>query len=149
MAEFQTSVTLNIAPERLFDFLIQPDNAVELAPPGTTLEIVNAPEMLVLGARVEFDITGFGPKQRFVHEVIVCEPPQRIAEKQIVGIFEQFIHEAELTSDGNGGVVLLDRIVFEPPSGLAGFLLTENRIQRMLEDGYNHRHLVLQQRFPG
>lgn len=147
MAVYETSVRLATTAEQLFDFLSRPDHAVDLAPPGTTVKLLSAPDVLDVGRRVEFDVSGYGPTHRFVHEVTAFERPSRISVKQVRGPFKAFLHDAVLQSDGNGGVELVDRIEFQPPGGLAGFLLTEARIRRMFEEGYEHRHAELREMF--
>jgi ligand-binding SRPBCC domain-containing protein len=140
MAEFVTQVELATTLERLFDYLIRPANMVELAPPGTSVRLIDAPELLVAGCHIEFDISGLGPTQRFVHEIVECARPERIVERQLKGPFRSFHHEAELKVAEADSVLLIDRIRFEPPGGLVGMLLTEDRIRRFLETGYAHRH---------
>ena len=140
MAEFETRLELATTVEDLFDYLIRPANMVELAPPGTSIRLINAPEILETGCHVEFDVTGLGPTQRFLHEIVECERPGRIVERQLQGPFRSFHHEAELTRVEADSVLLIDRIRFDPPGGLVGLLLTEDRIRRFLETGYAHRH---------
>ena len=147
MALFETQTELSTTLEALFDFLIRPENIVELAPPGTSIALIDAPDVLTAGCEIEFDVFGIGPTQRFIHEIVECERPLRIVERQLEGPFKSFHHEAELKPAGNGTVLLFDRIVFEPPGGLIGLLLTEARILGHLETGYAHRHTELRQIF--
>lgn len=146
MASFETNILLPTQPETLFDYLRRPQNAVEMAPPGTSVEIVNAPDVIEVGSRIEFDISGIGPKQRLIHEIITCDHPELIVEQQVRGPFTAFRHETELRLSGDH-VDLIDRVEFQPPGGLVGYLLTESRILQFLESGYEHRHLVLQKLF--
>lgn len=148
MPSFESAVTLPTETEALFEFLIRPQNVVQLAPPGTTLEFLEAPEIIEIGCRLEFEISGLGPTQRFLHEIVECTRPTRITERQVRGPFEAFEHATDLQL-ADGGVQLVDRIEFEPPGGLAGFLLTEERLQRLLTDGYAHRHAELRRLFGG
>lgn len=144
MAVFETHLTLQTTPEQLFDFLARPEHAVELAPPGTSLELLSAPDVLQTGSRIEFDVHGYGPVHRIVEEITELQRPEKITAAQIRGPFKTFVHQTLLKPAGNGQVELTDRIEFEPPGGLLGFLLTEDRIRRMLEEGYQHRHEELQ-----
>lgn len=147
MALFETQVELAATLEELFDYLIRPANMVELAPPGTSVRLIDAPEILEAGCQIEFDVSGLGPTQRFLHEIVECARPERIVERQIKGPFRSFHHEAELTVVNSESVLLIDRIRFEPPGGLVGLLLTETRIRRFLETGYAHRHAEMRQAF--
>jgi len=143
MALFERSVTLSTTAEELFELLVRPANAVDLTPPGTTMTLVLAPEIVEVGSRIEFDLDGMGPTQRMVHVITECIHPSKITTKQDRGPFESFLHEAILQSHGTSEVELIDRIAFEPPGGLMGFLLTESRIAEMLQEGYAYRHAEL------
>lgn len=149
MAVFETRLQLPTSAERLFEFLSRPDHAVDLAPPGTSVEIVSAPDVLDVGAQIAFDLSGMGPTQRFVHEVTVFERHTQISVKQVRGPFKAFVHDATLQMHEAERVELVDRIEFAPPGGLAGLLLTEARIYRMFEEGYEHRHAELREKFGG
>ncbi len=58
-----------------------------------------------------------------------------------------WIHDHLFEATPEGGVRVIDRIEFEPPSGLAGLLVTEDRIRSSLEDGFDHRYLQLETLF--
>jgi hypothetical protein len=44
-------------------------------------------------------------------------------------------------------VTLINRIEFEPPGGLLGFLVTEDKILETLDDGFDFRRTALQAHF--
>ena len=142
MPSFESAATLSAELDSLFEFLIRPLNAVKLIPPGTTLEFLDAPEVIEAGSQLTFEISGIGPTQKFLHEVVECVRPERIFERQLEGPFATFERTTHLESVV-GGVRIVDTIEFEPPGGLAGFLLTEERILRLLADSYAHRHAEL------
>lgn len=148
MAVFETTVQLAATAEEVFDFLAQPKNVELLAPPGTEVTIIDAPEIVAVGSFVEFEVAGLGPKQRMVHEITAVERPHRIVEQQYEGPFGSFEHTTEL-QDTDGTLALTDRITFDPPTGLMGFLITEKRIRSMLAEGYAFRQAELQRRFGG
>ena len=43
----------------------------------------------------------------------------------------------------DGGVRMIDRVIFEPPGGMLGFLVKESTILDGLEDGFIHREQEL------
>lgn len=143
MASFETVLTLNCAGEMVFDFLIQPANVLKILPPEAGVNYLDVPERLELGSRLEFELTGIGPVQRVIHEVIEFRHPQRFTEKQVKGPLKRFEHQHIVESADNGKIRIIDRIEFEPPGGLAGFLITETRILDSLEEGFDHRHREL------
>ena len=44
-------------------------------------------------------------------------------------------------------MTLINRIEFEPPAGLLGFIVTSDSILKALEDGFDYRRDVLQKKF--
>ncbi len=143
MAEYETSVMIATTPERLFDFLIRPTNLLKISPPETKLKFLSAPEEFATGCRFEFQISAIGPVQRITHEITHLNRPLGFTERQVSGPLKHFRHEHILESNGDTHVRLINRIEFEPPGGLAGFLITESWIRDSLEAGFEHRHREL------
>ena len=139
MAELETSLAMNCSPEAAFEFLVRPKNLLKIIPTDLGFSFLEVPEQLELGSRIEFQITGYGPVQRFLHEVISLEHPTGFTEHQVTGPLKRFVHEHVVESNGSGEVWVIDRVEFEPPGGLAGFLLTEKRVRESLETGLWHR----------
>jgi ligand-binding SRPBCC domain-containing protein len=143
MANFEATVTLNCPQEIVFDFLIRPAKVYEILHPDSGIRYVNVPELLELGSRIEFQIEGFGPVQHIVHEVVEFESPRRFVESQVTGPLGRWLHEHLVEPDAAGGILVVDRIEFEPPGGLAGFLVTADKILDSLQTGFDHRHQEL------
>lgn len=144
MPVFETSVTLDCPRERAFEFLLRPANIVRISPPELGLAFTSAPEIVELGSRIEFKIQGFGQVQTLVHEITRLVHPEQITETQVRGLFSRWVHEHIFGTNTSGQVVVTDRIEFEPPGGLLGFLVTAGRILDQLEEGFEHRHAQLQ-----
>lgn len=143
MARFESSVTVEVSPEKVFEFLARPANIRNVLPPDAGLVLVEAPDVLELGSRLEFELRGFGPVQRIVHEIVEFESPYRFTENQVHGPLKQFVHE-HLVEPSDGRLALvIDRIEFEPPGGVAGFLITEDWIRGSLESSFDHRRREL------
>jgi ligand-binding SRPBCC domain-containing protein len=140
MPRFEATITIARPAEPVFDFLMRPANAVAVTPPETQLTLLEAPEVLHQGCRIAFEIKAYGQTQRFVHEVVELEPPRRFLEVQREGLFKEFRHEHVVEPEAPGQVILIDRVDFEPPGGLLGFLLTEQRVRDMLATSFEHRH---------
>lgn len=149
MAQFETSVTLPLTCAQLFDFLIRPTNILQIAPPEAALKFIEAPDVLELGSRIEFEVTAVGPAQRLVHEITDFDAVAAFTESQVSGPLKLFRHEHIFEAGPNGNVRMIDRIEFEPPGGLAGFLITEQWLEKNLATGFEHRHRELQRLFPG
>ena len=142
MPVFEASVALSCARDLVFEFLVRPANLTQILPPDSGMRFISVPERMELGSRIEFQLEGFGPVQRILHEVTEFDEPRRFVETQVKGPLPSWRHEHLLESDGPAALVI-DRVEFEPPGGLLGFIVTEEKIAEMLQAGFAHRHAAL------
>lgn len=145
MPLFETTLSLPASREQLFDFLIRPNNLLQLAPPDIELQFINPPEILQLGSRLKFQVSTLGTTQQIEHEITQFAHPNSFTEIQIDGPLTTYRHEHLLETDPDGQLRIIDRIEFEPPSGLAGFVINEKWIRNSLETGFEHRHRKLKE----
>lgn len=143
MPQFETSTFLRCEIDRLFDFLTRPHRVLEILPEDSGVTYTSVPEKLAMGSQVEFDLRGFGPVQKVIHEVVEYVAPTRFVEAQKQGPLPHWRHEHVLEAVDGAQVKLIDRIDFAPPGGLAGLLVTEARIRKSLEKGFAHRYARL------
>ncbi|MCA9014987.1 MAG: hypothetical protein KDA77_06600, partial [Planctomycetaceae bacterium] len=148
MATFETSVQLSTTPEAIFEFLIDTKNILKISPPDTGLVFTNKPDKLSLGSILEFQIQGFGKVQEGTHEIIAFESPEFFTEKQISGPLKSYTHEHRIVPSGENLITVIDRLEFEPPGGLLGFLITESKLLDLFDEGFFHRHNALKALFP-
>ena len=146
MALFETRVELACSPETVFEFLVQPANIRLISPPQIMLVFDSAPERLSQGARMDFRVQAYGVIRSASHEIIHWEEPLRFVERQVTGPLGAWEHE-HLFEVSPGGVIVVDRIEFSPPSGMLGLLVNERKIRETLEEGFGHRHTLLEKRF--
>jgi len=139
MASYRAEVVLAAPPDEVFDFLVRPENVIRVTAPGSGLKTVSAPEIFEQGSRIELELTGFGPPQRFLYEVTEFDRPTRFTETLVKGPLSSFRHEHifETTSEGTR---VLDIVEFKPPGGMLGFLVTEDRIRQGLVHGLRFRY---------
>jgi ligand-binding SRPBCC domain-containing protein len=147
MALFESKIEVNTDPGTLFDYIIRPDNIVNLAPSPPTLKFLDAPEKFSHNIQFEFQILGIGPLSNIVYEIIHFEEPSKFIEKQIDGPLESFVQEHHLEVLDNGRTLLYEKIEFEPPGGIIGFMMTEDRIRESLTEGYEYREYMLSRVF--
>lgn len=140
MPQFETRISIPKTREEVFDFLIRTANLVELIPADSGMRVISAPEIIQMGSRLEFQANAFGQSLNMVHEVTEVTAPARIIEVQLKGLFKKWVHEHLVEEDSPGRVVAVDRIEFEPPGGMLGFLVTPRRIIDQLESLFAHRH---------
>lgn len=149
MPVFETSLTLKCSPQEAFDYLAVPVNHEKLSPPEIGLKFINPAPRLELGMKFDFKVQAYGTVQTMQHEVITFEPHQRFVEVQLRGPLKSFWHEHRFEAQGENQVTIHDRIEFEPPGGMLGFLVTADKIAESLEDGFYHRHRELRKIFGG
>lgn len=143
MALFESSVAVATPKETAWDFLVRPANLALITPPDVGLHLVEAPEVLELGSKLVFKVQMSGQVQQFQHEITAFEAQSQLSEKMVQGLFGKWVHDHTLLTNANDETVIVDRIEFEPPSGLLGFLVTKKLILKYLEQGFDHRRAQL------
>jgi ligand-binding SRPBCC domain-containing protein len=143
MPSYESRMSLPGSAESVFDFLIRPANLARISPPEVQMAIVEAPEVLSLGSRLVFKIHVYGQVQQFEHEIVEFSPPRLLREKAIVTPMKSWSQEYTLEPGDHGEVILCNRIEFEPPGGLLGFIVTPDLIISNLKDQHEHRHKAL------
>jgi ligand-binding SRPBCC domain-containing protein len=143
MPSLEASISIRCPAEKVFDFLAKTENLTKIIPDELKLRVVSAPSELALGARMEFQILAFGPPQNVVYEITEFFRPDRFTETQVKGLLPRYLHEHVFLSQADGTVLVTDRIEFEPPGGLMGFMLTADRLRTTLNQGLVHRHSAL------
>jgi ligand-binding SRPBCC domain-containing protein len=143
MPQFETRITIPKTREEVFDFLIRTKNLLEMIPPDSGMTVISAPEIIEQGSRLEFQANAFGQSLNMVHEVTELVAPSRITEVQLKGLFKKWVHVHLVEEEGPDRVTAIDRIEFEPPGGMLGFIVTPRRIVDQLESLFAHRHLQM------
>lgn len=147
MATFEISVQLASPVREVFEFFLNPHNRSLVSPPGVGLKIVESPNPLALGDKLEFKVQGMGMVQHMIHEIVQLEADALMAERQIKGPLKSFSHRHRFVSNGPGLMTLEDVLEFEPPGGILGLLATEDKILDNFEDGFFYRNAELVKRF--
>jgi len=148
MPHFEATTTVRRPLTEVFDFLSRPANLIELTPPEFNVRLVEGPERLHLGARVVLHARRWGFTQPLVSEVTAFEPDRLIVDEQREGPFPKWVH-THLFETLPEGTRLSDRIDFETPGGMLGFLLTPESIASELQDLAAYRERRLQELLEG
>ena len=146
MAFFEASVELDCSQDEIFKFLTSTSNIEEISPPEIGLQFVNTAEVLKLGERLEFQVVHFGQIQKIIHEITRFEPSELFVESLVEGPLPKWEYTHRFEKNGMG-VVVIDEIEFEPPGGLIGLLISEQKLLDNLEDGFDHRYRCLEKHF--
>ncbi len=145
MPLFESSSRFASPRETVFEFLTVSSHALKLIPDESPIRVVSLPERIVLGSRAEFELNGFGLRQRIVHEVTEFNAPARFVERQLEGPLPLWIHEYVFSDAPGGETLVVDRVEFQPPPGMAGLFLTEARLRQFFQQGFEHRARRLQE----
>ena len=143
MASFESKVSIACPATAAWDFLIRPVNVLKISPPEMGLSLVDPPEVLVPGCELLVRVQAYGQTQDLLHRFDDFSPHQRFLEEQVKGPMRRFVHEHVFEAVGDGEVTVIDRIEFDPPGGMLGFLLTESRIKSSLVGLFEHRGSAL------
>lgn len=133
MPVFENSLELPCSAESLFDFFLQPANLLKISPPDLNVTLLEAPERLALGSRITIVGRRWGLSQKMTTEVVAFELARVLTDEQRDGPFRRFRHERSF-SPSAAGVMLTERIEFEPPGGLMGLMLTASKVKQSLEE---------------
>jgi ligand-binding SRPBCC domain-containing protein len=147
MESFEARVELPCSVEEVFDLVARPEGIKKISPPEMGLYFMNSPVRYALGTKVEFKVQAMGLVREIVHQVTAFTEPQSFTEEQVSGPFRHWVHEHFFEAREGGGSVVIDRIQFLPPGGVAGMIMTAARILDNLEDGFDYRHEQLERHF--
>lgn len=148
MPVFESRTDLCISQEQLFDYLVRPANLQAIAPPEMQFVFVQPPEVISLGSRLTCKAQTYGMIQQLTYEIIDLQSPISFREKMVEGPLRLWIHDYIIEpSATNDQVTLVNRIEFEPPPGLLGFIVTADKIHEALDDGFDYRRDLLQKQF--
>jgi ligand-binding SRPBCC domain-containing protein len=148
MPVFESRTELNATAEQAFDFLIRPANLQAIAPPEMQFVFVSPPETIGLGSRLTCKAQAYGIIQQLTYEIVDLNAPHRFREKMVEGPLKLWVHDYIVEPGASSGIVtVVNRIEFEPPGGLLGFIVTADKILDALEDGFDYRRQAMQARF--
>lgn len=134
MAIFEHETILPCSPEGLFQFLIQPVNVMKVSHPDLGIKFLSPPDVLSHGVELEFQIVSFGQVHSLKHKIVEFESPRLVVEEQLEGPMKSWRH-LHIYESHESGCLKIDKVEFDPPGGMIGFFLTEDKIVDQLEDG--------------
>jgi ligand-binding SRPBCC domain-containing protein len=130
----------------LFAFFSRPKNLVQLAPADLNLELLTAPEIMAVGSRLTWKGKRYGMSQQIVQEVASFDLDKLIIVEQKEGPFARWVHAHQFAPSGVG-TLIVEKIDFEPPGGMLGFLITADGIRKDLEKLFAFRQKKLAELF--
>lgn len=129
------TVTIEIARPLadMFDFFTRPKNLVQFTPPDYNLELVTGPEVLAQGERLVWQGRRWGITQKLIQEVATFDVEKLIIVEQKQGPFKRWI-QAHHFEPADAGTRIIEKIEFDPPGGMLGFLVNANSIRKELDN---------------
>ena len=148
MPIFESRTELVASVQQVFEFIIRPANLQAIAPPEMQFVFVQPPEVIALGSRLTCKAQAYGMIQQLSYEIIDFKSPTQFREKMVEGPLKLWLHDYIIEPHSSSDkVTLVNRIEFEPPAGLMGFIVTADKIMEALDDGFDYRREVLQSQF--
>lgn len=138
MAIFEDSILLPVPRAILFDFLSKPANVAKISSSSVGLKFKEAPEIVTTGSRISIQMVVMGQVQNAVHEISDFKHPELIVEVQLEGPMKSWRHEHRF-EDAGDQTRMIDVIDYTKPGGIIGLLLTEAKVNDMLEENFFQR----------
>lgn len=144
MPVIESSTRLQCSARALRDYLGQTAKLPSISDPELKLNVIQADSEVTAGGLIEFSITAYGLKQSMQHRYVEVSDSEIVAE-QIEGPTRAWKHRQTITDHGDGSCTLTDTIEFEPPGGMLGFVMTEQKIRESVEEGMEFRYSALKE----
>jgi len=136
--------------EQAWAFLQNPANLDRITPPDLQFRIVTeVPAIMYNGLIVEYRITiPLIGTHTWVTEIKHIREGLSFVDEQRLGPYRFWHHYHEIRQE-KGGVLLMDRICYQPPFGVLGQLAHRLYIRRTLERIFDYRRLRLEELLSG
>lgn len=146
MPLFEHVTNLPADHQWVFEFLADVHNLPKVMPPKPQFTIIDAPPRLLLGARIHARVYRYGLWQTMINEVTWFEEGVGFTDVMVKGPFSQFEHTHRVEPVANG-CRMSDRIVFAPPKGPLGWIVTASRIEQELSRVFAYRDVKFSELF--
>jgi ligand-binding SRPBCC domain-containing protein len=130
---------LPLALGRTFAFFAEPENLPRITPPWLGFRILTPrPLVMALGLTIDCRVRVVGWPVRWRTLVSEYDPPHGFRDVQLAGPYRLWDH-AHRFQEEDGGTVVEDRVVYEPPLGPLGAVLNALVIRRQLDAIFAYR----------
>lgn len=139
MPEVVCSTNLKCNASTLREYLGNTSNLKHITDPDMNLKIVSADEVIEEGSEIEFQVSTYGIKQTMKHRYTAVSETL-IQSEQLEGPTRSWLHQVIIQDTADGNCKLTDKISFEPPGGMMGFVMTEAKIKESILEGMESRY---------
>jgi ligand-binding SRPBCC domain-containing protein len=143
----ERSQRVELAPERAFEFYGDARNLEAITPPWLGFEMMTpAPLEMRAGTLIEYRLELHRVPVRWRTEIEVWEPPRRFVDVQVEGPYKLWEHTHGFEPDGEGAVLIHDRVRYALPLGPLGLLAHRLFVRRDLERIFDYRREAVGER---
>ena len=151
MAFYQLDCTQRIPVDldTAWAFISRPENLKSITPDHMGFDIVtrDLPEVMYPGMIIEYRVRPLaGIPLRWVTEITHVQEKRYFVDEQRVGPYSMWHHEHFLEPI-EGGVLMRDRVSYQPPLGPLGAIAHALFIRRQLRDIFEYRRLAVIRKF--
>ena len=148
MYQLHQQQILNSSRDKLWQFISRPENLNEITPPEMDFTILSdVPDEMYSGLliqyRVKLPLLGTSD---WVTEIKHIIPGRQFVDEQRIGPYKFWYHYHAL-EEVEGGVMMTDRVSYQPPYGILGKAANRLMIRRQLDSIFDFRHNVMAERF--
>jgi ligand-binding SRPBCC domain-containing protein len=123
MAEhlLQTSLTLDLPRQEVFEFFSNAENLEKITPPGVGFEFITPPPIeMGVGTLIDYKLSLFGIPIKWRTEITKWDPPNEFEDIQVWGPYKQWIHRHTFKELGPRTTVIEDVVRYRLPVGSFG-----------------------------
>jgi ligand-binding SRPBCC domain-containing protein len=137
----ERSQRLEVPIARAFEFYGDALNLEAITPPWLGFEVTTpAPIEMGEGTLLDYRLKLHGVPVRWQTRIAVWEPPTRFVDVQVKGPYKLWEHAHSFEPDGEGAVLLGDRVRYALPLGPLGLIAQRLFVRRDVERIFDHRH---------
>lgn len=138
-----------ISVEEAWEFLSNPKNLKDITPPDMGFEVTSElPPKMYAGMIITYKVRPMlGIPVSWVTEITHVNEPYYFVDEQRFGPYS-FWHHSHFIKPVDGGVEMEDIVYYKLPFGFLGKLVEPFLVKPRLEQIFNYRWKVLEQRFP-
>ncbi len=131
-----------------FGFFERPENLPRITPPWLQFRLLTpAPIVMRRGLTIDYHVRVLGMATHWRSAISEYDPPFWFRDEQVIGPYRLWDHRHRFWRE-NGGTVIEDFVVYEPPLGPIGALLDRLIIRRQLEDIFDFRREQIETLLP-
>ena len=125
--------------DETFEFFARPENLPRITPAWLDFRIVTpAPITMARGLTLDYTIRLLGLRRPWRSAIVEYDPPHGFRDVQIVGPYRMWDHRHRFQSE-QGGTLMEDVVVYEPPFGPLGAVANAVAIRRALAAIFDYR----------